>query len=459
MDASNNPLSQLDLNHPATPKGLDALGIAALIYRLDAGVPLLVDANDVAKRQLQLRGRFPMADPWQWLDSRQYPAAGRAHPALLDADADADADASSQWHCFHLRQHQQPLQALKLKVSPLLPSEGSGSARFVLVAIAEIATVEDAPTLLPQSRPHLRQVIGNLPMAACVIDAEGYLRLVNHALCEFFGYAEADLLNAHFRKLLPARHHQAAEGRHTASFSKPLDPRRAVEVLLSDGSPRTVLIEDTMSQDEDGHPQRIAFLVDITERRNIERRLEEKNRRLEYLATRDALTGLHNRRFGLDLLKQALERSQRYGEKVAVVMLDLDHFKAINDQHGHAVGDAVLTEFSRFVADSLRASDTLIRWGGEEFLMILPGIDRFAAQTTVERVLAQLNQHTLSSAALSISFSAGVGEHVHQTCQGLLEEIDQALYRAKAAGRGCVSVAAVPAAHQGRCLSQAFSSP
>lgn len=455
MDASHNPSSQLDLNHPGTPNGLDALGIAALIYRLDAGVPLLVDANDAAKRQLQLRGRFPMADPWQWLDARQYPAAGRGHPALLAVDA----DASPPWQCFHLRQHHQPLQALKLKVSPIPPADDSTDAQFVLIAIGEMATVDDAPTLLPQSRSHLRQVIGNLPMAACVIDADGYLRLVNHALCEFFGYAEGALLNAHFRKLLPARHHEAAEARHSASFSKPLEPRRAVEVLLSDGSPRTVLIEDTMSRDEDGRPQRIAFLVDITERRNLERRLEEKNRRLEYLATRDALTGLHNRRYGLDLLKQALERSRRYGEKVAVVMLDLDHFKAINDQYGHPVGDAVLTEFSRFVAGSLRTSDTLIRWGGEEFLVILPGIDRFAAQSTVERVLAQLREHTLSAAALHISFSAGVSEHGHQTCQGLLEEIDQALYGAKAAGRGCVSVAAVPAAHQGRCLSQAFSSP
>jgi len=449
MVVSKNPSSHQIVESPSTPDGLDALNIAALIYRLDAGVPLLVDANQTAKRQLHLGDRFPMAEPWQWLDAQRYPAAGRDHPALLGVAA----DASRQWRCFHIRQHLQPLQSLKLKVSSLDTSDKADDTSHVLIAIGEITAVDAAQVLLSQAQPHLRQMLGNLPMGVCIIDAEGYLRLVNRAFCEFFGYAESELLNAHFRKLLPLPHQPAAEKRHAASFPDALNQHHVVEVQLHDGSTRSVIIEDTISHDEMGQPQRIVFLVDITERLDVERQLEEKNRRLEYLATRDHLTGLHNRRFGLELLEQALERSRRCGEKVSVVMLDLDHFKAINDRYGHAVGDAVLTEFSRFVAGALRSGDNLIRWGGEEFLMILPGIDRFSAQTTVNRVLQQLGQRALSVSGLRVSFSAGVGEHHYQTSKDLLEEIDQALYQAKSSGRGCVAIAPVMASCPGECLN------
>ena len=455
MTASKKRLSRQAEASPSTPDGLDTLNIAALIYRLDDGVPLLVDANETAKRQLRLDGRFPMADPWQWLDGGRYPAAGRDHPALMNVAP----TASRRWHSFHIRQHRQPLLAVKLKVSPLEAPGDTEPGHHVLIAIGEIAADNAEPGLLAQHQPQLRQVFENLPMGVCMIDAGGYLRQVNRAFCEFFGYPESELLNAHFRKLLPPQSRQAAEKRHAASFPNALNQRRSLEVRLHDGATRTVMLEDTIGRDERGNPQRIAFLVDITQRRDLERRLEEKNRRLEYLATRDDLTGLHNRRMGWELLERALERGQRLGDKVAVAMLDLDHFKAINDRHGHAVGDTVLKEFSHFVAGALRSSDTLIRWGGEEFLMILPGVDRFSAQATVNRVLAQLRHRVLSPLELRVSFSAGVGEHRQQTSKGLLEEVDLALYQAKSAGRGCVAIAPVPVSRSGRRLDQAFSSP
>ncbi|WP_158025873.1 GGDEF domain-containing protein [Salinicola socius] len=440
MVASKNPSSPQVVESPSTPDGLDTLNIAALIYRLEAGMPLLVDANETAKTRLQIGDRLPITDPWQWLDAQFCPVPRHDHPALMASAS----NASQQWQCFHIRQPLQPLQSLQLKVSALETADGADDTIHVLVAIGEITAVDDTPSLLSQTQPHLRQMLGNLAMGVCIIDAEGYLRLVNPAFCEFFGYAESELLNAHFRKLLPARHQPEAEKHHASGFPEALNQRRAVEVRLQDGSTRSVIIEDTVSHDEEGQPQRIAFLVDITERLDVERRLQEKNRRLEYLATRDHLTGLHNRRFGLEMLGQSLERSRRCGDKISVVMLDLDHFKAINDRYGHAVGDTILKEFSHFVAGVLRTSDTLIRWGGEEFLMILPGIDRFAAQTTVNRVLLQLVDRPLSAAGLRVSFSAGVGEHRQQTLEALLEEIDQALYQAKSAGRGCVAIVPVP---------------
>ncbi|GHB21942.1 GGDEF domain-containing protein [Salinicola rhizosphaerae] len=415
--------------------GLDTLDIAALIYRIDAGVPLLIASNDSAMSQLNLGKRFPMADPWQWLDAQLQPASGVDHPALQTGPAAEDR----QWRCYHIRQHRQPLRALQLKVTPL--DGGHASEKRVLVAISDITDVDSVSTQLPQSFSQLRRLIGTLPMGACIIDVEGYLRLANPAFCAFFGYTESELLNAHFRKILPSAQYEEATLRHQASFSRGNAQRRAVDVKLRDGKLRTVIVEDMICHKDDGQPLRVVFLVDITERRNFERRLEEKNRRLEYLATRDELTGLHNRRFGLELLEQSVERSQRYGERVSVAMLDIDHFKTINDTYGHAVGDTVLQEFSQHLDQALRTSDTLIRWGGEEFLLILPGIDRFAAQRTIDRLLHALRQQRLSTASLSVSFSAGVGEHRQESTDQLLEAVDSALYQAKSAGRNCVAIA------------------
>jgi len=450
---SHKAPSQNEAAGPSTLMGLDSLGIAALLYCVDSGGPLLVDANDTARRQFELGERFPMADPWQWLDAQLHPAAGESHPSLVGLD-----DPESRgWRFFHIRQHQRPTRAVQLKASRLEPSPGEENAEYVLIAISEVIEIDSPSTLLPQAQPHLRQLLGSLPLGVCVIDVDGYLRLVNPAFCEFFGYPESQLLNAHFRKLLPPESRSAAETRHIDSFPHAASRRRAVEVLRCDGSRRSVMVEDTISRDDDGRPLRIAFLVDITERMEFERKLEEKNRRLEYLATRDELTGLHNRRFGLELLNQAVQRGRRYGEQVAVAMLDLDHFKAINDQHGHAVGDAVLAECSQFIKRALRSSDTLIRWGGEEFLLILPGIDRFSAQATVNRILARLKQRSLSRASLNVSFSAGVSEHHDQTPEALLEETDRALYRAKHAGRGCVAIADVPMPPEGYAAKRSFS--
>lgn len=161
--------------------------------------------------------------------------------------------------------------------------------------------------------------------------------------------------------------------------------------------------------------------------------------RLQDVATRDGLTGLYNRRHMLDLLHSELGRMQRTGRAFSVAILDIDFFKLINDQLGHAVGDAVLQRFSALSRASFqRQTDALARWGGEEFLLLMPETSESHARAVVARLhsLVRACDWKQLHALEQLTFSAGVCEHLPgASLAQTLEGADQALYRAKAGGR------------------------
>jgi diguanylate cyclase (GGDEF)-like protein len=160
--------------------------------------------------------------------------------------------------------------------------------------------------------------------------------------------------------------------------------------------------------------------------------------RIEALARRDALTGAFNRGHAEEVLQRELKRHGRSKAPLCVVMLDLDHFKRVNDLHGHAAGDAVLVAFSKTVQAQLRDTDTLARWGGEEFLLLLEDASVEGAMVVMQRVQAAVRQLTvpLPDQNLSCRFSAGLAcFEPGDTAPALLLRADKALYRAKAEGR------------------------
>jgi diguanylate cyclase (GGDEF)-like protein len=167
--------------------------------------------------------------------------------------------------------------------------------------------------------------------------------------------------------------------------------------------------------------------------------------KLNELVTRDSLTALCNRMHMQELLQQEVLRQARSGKAFCVALIDLDHFKAINDQHGHHVGDAVLRSFADAASLALRETDLIARWGGEEFLVLMRETERTdAASLAIERVRNCTDASAPSAAvpALRYSFSAGIAIHRQgQTIEQLIESADQALYSAKHAGRRCTRVA------------------
>lgn len=180
--------------------------------------------------------------------------------------------------------------------------------------------------------------------------------------------------------------------------------------------------------------------------------LERNAQRMHELATHDGLTGCFNRVTFDAMLANSLQRAQRNAEPLSLVMLDLDHFKEINDQFGHRTGDEVLRSVATAVNAQLRTSDVLARVGGEEFCALLPGTDTQGAAHVAESIRAALQSlaiNNLRGGTITVTLSAGVASVVAANPQGpdqLYQRADDALYRAKATGRNRVEVARVDAA-------------
>jgi diguanylate cyclase (GGDEF)-like protein len=160
----------------------------------------------------------------------------------------------------------------------------------------------------------------------------------------------------------------------------------------------------------------------------------------------DALTGLANRRALEEILAAEISRAQRFEHQLAVVLLDLDRFKDINDSFGHAAGDVMLRTVSRLLTSLARQGDTVVRWGGEEFVVVLPETDLAGAHRFAERLRRTIEAHPVGE--MRTSASCGVATMVPEdTVEALLGAADQALYRAKSNGRNRTETASRKSSH------------
>jgi two-component system cell cycle response regulator len=174
-----------------------------------------------------------------------------------------------------------------------------------------------------------------------------------------------------------------------------------------------------------------------------ERQLLEANERLRHMSQTDALTGLDNRRHLEERLEEMFEHAARLKEPFACVMCDIDRFKSVNDTHGHQAGDAVLKQFARILRNEVREIDRAGRYGGEEFMLLLPGTVLDSAMTFAERVRKQTEAHTFTFEGTSIcrtaSFGVSAWPHTRiRNCDSLVRAADEALYVAKETGRNRV---------------------
>jgi diguanylate cyclase len=181
--------------------------------------------------------------------------------------------------------------------------------------------------------------------------------------------------------------------------------------------------------------------------------LEATRAQLDVLATRDELTGVHNRRHFLVLADREWSRCRRYGMGAALLMIDVDLFKRVNDEHGHLAGDLMLREITRAATETLRQPDLLGRFGGEEFIVFLPHADPLGAIDAAERIRDRVAQLSLEWRGQAVRATVSIGvaalDPSHDSLGALIQDADQALYAAKDAGRNCVRTVPPPARERG----------
>ncbi|ABE50734.1 diguanylate cyclase/phosphodiesterase with PAS/PAC sensor(s) [Methylobacillus flagellatus KT] len=294
---------------------------------------------------------------------------------------------------------------------------------------------------LRHSETKFRAVIENAQDGIVSIDEDGRLVEFNHAAEVMFGYRREDVLGKMLVDILIPLSlrdaHRRGHERYLASgVSKMLDRRLELSALRADGTEFPVEVTIT-SLKEQGLPLLTGFFRDLTERRKVESEIRN-------LAFYDALTTLPNRRLLLDRLQQAIAASVRHGRHGAVLFIDLDNFKALNDSRGHDIGDLLLVEVARRLRQCVRNEDTVARLGGDEFVIVLEdlslNLEQAIAQTrqVAQKVLEIINHpYQLGEIEHHNSSSIGIvlfnGNFV--SMEELLKRSDTAMYEAKAAGR------------------------
>lgn len=279
----------------------------------------------------------------------------------------------------------------------------------------------------------LAQALDATQDAVMIANAQGEIEFVNHGFELITGYSRVEALGQNPAMLKSGEHTEAFYGRLWAAIQSGQTFRAVFINRHKQG--HLIHCEETVSPIRDAGgavTHFVSVIRDQTARAHTEQTLREQ-------ATRDPLTDLLNRRAGEWQLERAFLAAREGQKPFCLIMADVDHFKAINDTWGHPAGDQVLQRVAAVLRTGVRATDSVVRWGGEEFLLVLPYCEQAAALLQAERLrerVADAEQGEMGC----VTVSMGVAELQRgETLANLMERVDQALYQAKHAGRNQVS--------------------
>ena len=306
-----------------------------------------------------------------------------------------------------------------------------GGVQGFYVLVMDISARKSAELTQAASEKRLKLITDNLPVLISYIDREHKFRFGNATFQKWFGVAPGALVGRPLSEALGAEAYQQARGHLERAFRGEVvtfELKAAIEYGQR-------ILETTYLPDlqADGGVAGVYALTHDTTR------MKEAEEKLKLLARQDSLTGIANRRMFNETLQLALERSRRQKSLMALAYLDIDHFKRINDTHGHAVGDEVLKEFARRLQANVRLTDTVARLSGDEFVIILEAVgSEQEANTIATKIIDAIRvRFELTGVALDVTSSVGValfagegGGH-----EELLANADSALYAAKRQGR------------------------
>ncbi len=325
-----------------------------------------------------------------------------------------------------------------VKAAPVLDLDGEISQ--VVVTLIDVTAQRRAREALAASESLLRNILDQAPVGICITDASGTLQAINPAYCQLFEYSAAELIGQPMSMVSPLPYRGVMNELYRRFIDSGMEFRGEWEVVTKSGRPRTVLA--TSARISTLHPpQAVTFVIDISDKKDLENDLIQKANLLEKRAREDGLTGLFNRQASFEMLDYALERCKRYQETLSVLMLDVDFFKQINDTYGHMTGDKVLTAVAAAIKQSIRTVDIAGRYGGEEFIVILPNIDIEGAAIVAERLRQAILEIRIEGNEIEASASFGVSSYAeNDDTEFLVNRADLALYKSKRNGRNRVTV-------------------
>jgi diguanylate cyclase (GGDEF)-like protein/PAS domain S-box-containing protein len=309
------------------------------------------------------------------------------------------------------------------------PSALTGGVAVVLDISARAH--RDAGEPWPHPREHFELVFDQAPVGMGLLNQDGRWVLVNHALCEITGYTSTELIGKRFKDITHADDESDVEPRRRLLAGEIAAFQTELRYFNSVGETMAALLSISLVRDQDGDPLHfIVQIQDISERKLLEEHLR-------HLADHDPLTGLRNRRLFEHDLKLQVGRCQRYGEQAALMVIDLDYFKQVNDLHGHKVGDEALRAVSRTLTRRLRTTDLVARLGGDEFAALLPHMDRDGAEHVARDLASVIAACTVDAGDAIVHLSGSVGfaliDSQARNDEQILVEADRAMYAAKRA--------------------------
>jgi diguanylate cyclase (GGDEF)-like protein/PAS domain S-box-containing protein len=298
----------------------------------------------------------------------------------------------------------------------------------------DITDRKKAEEEMRQSEEKYRTILENIEDGYYEVDLAGNFTFFNDSLCRILGYSKEELMGMNNRQYTDKEHSKKL----FQAFNKVYNTGEPTEgfdwqIIRKDGTKRYVEASVSLQKDSSGKPTGFRGIVhDVTERKQIEQQLN-------HMATHDVLTGLPNRMLFIDRLEVALAQSKRNRHKLAVMMLDLDYFKDINDTLGHMVGDQLLKEVGHRLAGLVRQSDTVARLGGDEFIILLSDLERMEDSVGIAEIVLKAfgqpfvcgNHKLTSSTSIGIALYPDDGNDI----DSLLKKSDVAMYSVKTQGR------------------------
>lgn len=313
-----------------------------------------------------------------------------------------------------------------------IPDWMDGQVQGFFVLVSDITDLKKSDSDLQENRRFLQNLIEHSGTLIFAKDTEGHYVLVNCMFEQFTGLGREQVLGRTDFEIYPKETATALRDNDTAVMES-IQTKRYEEVVGT----HHFLTTKFPLLDSSGKVTGVCGIsADITEQKKIQEKIE-------WLANTDALTGLANRRHFHELADIEISRAKRFGHDLAVLMLDIDNFKSINDTYGHGVGDQVIAYLGEVCRKGLRDIDIAGRLGGEEFAILLPATSAASAQEVAERLRAGIAAHSMAlpeNVMLRFTVSIGCAHSTQAPLQieSLLKLADQHLYQAKNSGRNCV---------------------